>query len=127
MLSYAEVTDTQEQKPKKEYKFTEVSTGTKKDIRRFSQSKQFTGIQKIPTHGPLLKCQDISSYKPDTKKLDEILLRIKKNNERKVELINANQVNKIDREKHLQEVLDDQHAERRDYEEVGRAPAAEHF
>jgi hypothetical protein len=82
----------QAKKPQKEYKFTEVSTGNKQDIRRFSQSKQFTGIQKITTNGPLLKCQDISSYKPDTGKLDEILLRIKKNNDRKLELLNANQV-----------------------------------
>jgi hypothetical protein len=77
---------------KKVYQFTEVSGGAKKDIRRFSQSKQFTGLQSVPTHGPLLRSQDISMYKPSTDKLEELLKRIQKHNQQKLEVLSTNQV-----------------------------------
>lgn len=76
----------------KVYQFTEVSSGVKRDIRRFSQSKQFTGLQSVQTHNPLLRSQDISAYKPSTAKLDELLKRIQKRNQDKLEVMKANQV-----------------------------------
>lgn len=87
-----ETVGNQEVAKKKIYQFTEVSGGTKRDVRRFSQSKQFTGLQAVPTHNPLLRSQDVSAYKPSTEKLDELLKRIQKRNQQKLEVMSSHQV-----------------------------------
>lgn len=83
----------QEKTKKKVYQFTEVSGGAKRDVRRFSQSKHFTGLQAVPTHNPLLRSQDVSNYRPSTEKLDQLLKRIQKRNQRLLEVLSTNQVN----------------------------------
>jgi hypothetical protein len=87
-----EVAGVQEQPKKKVYQFTEVSGGAKKDVRRFSQSKQFTGLQTVPTHNPLLRSQDVSMYRPSTDKLDQLLKSIQKRNQQMLEVLSSNQV-----------------------------------
>jgi hypothetical protein len=85
-------TTVQPQPVKKVYQFTEVSDGKKRDHMRFSQSKQFTAIQDVKTHDPILRTQDISPYKPSTELLDEIFKRIQKHNQLQLMRLSANQV-----------------------------------
>lgn len=76
---------------KKVYQFTEVSSGQKRDARRFSQSLKFGKMQKIATHSPLLKTQDISQYLPQSARFDEILKGLKKRNEEIVDKVSKSQ------------------------------------
>lgn len=77
---------------KKVYKFTEVSSGAKKEKRRFSQCAEAIKLNSIPIHPPLLKTQVTSMYQPSCQKLKNVMNKIKKRNTRAVKTMEHNQV-----------------------------------
>jgi hypothetical protein len=77
---------------KKVYKFTEVSSGAKKERRRFSQCSEAIKLNAIPIHPPLLKTQVTSMYQPSCEKLKSAMNKIKKRNAKALKVMEHNQV-----------------------------------